>query len=247
QRGIARPEVVDDDADALRLQALDVRQRVLRAADEAVFRYFQLEPAGRKVDLRQEAQQALRQQRVLELDRGHVDGDLEMRWPVLRCQQRLVHDRERDFADQAAGFGDAQELCRLEQALGRMLPARQRLEAFHLAAGELVDRLEVGHELAGLDSVTDLRLERGLLAELYLHRLVELDPAVRARGLGLVHREVRPTQQPAQLARDALQAGDADRGADRDARVTRADRNLQRVDELVSQQPRLLSTGAQAV
>src|SRR5690606_32006926 len=89
--------------------------------------------------------------------------------------------------------------------------------------------------------------ERGLLAELYLHRLVELDPAVLARGLGLVHREVRPTQQPAQLARDALQAGDADRGADRDDRVTRADRNLQRVDELVSQQPRLLSTGAQAV
>src|SRR5690606_35189492 len=237
QRGVSGAEVVDHDADALRLQALDVRQRVLPFADEAALRNLELEPAGREIRQRQDPQQTLRQQRVLELDRRHVDGDLEMRRPLLRRQQGLLHDRQRDFADQATGFGDAEEVRRLEHAIGRMLPASQRLEAFHLAAGELVDRLEVGDELAGLDSMANFGLERGPLAEFDLHRLVELDPAVLSRGLGLVHREGGPPQQPARPPRHwamrsvpeawaAYIAGSAGRSSERASRDTPCSRAI---------------------
>src|SRR5690606_4608819 len=78
QRGIARPEVVDDDADALRLQALDVRQRVLRAADEAVFRYFQLEPAGRKlICVRRRSRRCA--------NSGSLNWTADMLTAILRC------------------------------------------------------------------------------------------------------------------------------------------------------------------
>src|SRR5205085_1245362 len=103
-----------------------------------------------------------------ELHGRDVDGELEMPGPAPCLLERLFHHAQRQRTDQAGAFGGFDETVRLQQHTARRAPACERLEADDLAAVEVDERLEEGHELAGFDTAANFLFQPEPVADLAL-------------------------------------------------------------------------------
>ena len=156
---------------------------------------------------------------MLQVPAGDVDRD---------AQALAGDDRVAPGLDGAAGFGEhpaaelddlagflgrGDERARHYQAVVRVVPAHQRLDAEQFALGEVDDRLVLEEELAALERQVDVLLEAQPLAQLLLHARLEHHEARLAGRLRVVHRDVGVAQQLLGVVA-RLREGDADAGRD---------------------------------
>ena len=162
-----------------------------------------------------------------ELQRRDVDGDGQAR-PVAAVEAGAAQHPLAELDDEAGVLGDRNELRRRDLADGRMGPARQRLDADHVVAAGIDDRLIGGLEAVVLDRVQQVAFQELAVGQVGVHRRVIDAGAVAALVLGAVERHVGVAQDVGGIARAAVDHGDADRGADDDVvavdRVGRAQR-----------------------
>ena len=134
-------------------------------------------------------------------------------------------------ADQPRLLRHRNEDVGADDAAGRMLPPRQRLEAVELAGAKielrLVERQELAERYAPAQACLDLvaRLEHAL------HRPVEPERAVAAELLGGIHRDVGAAEQAFDVAAGFVGAGHADRRADVDGDGVELERLGEQLDE----------------
>ena len=76
-----------------------------------------------------------------------------------------------------------------------MAPAHERLHSQEAARAEIDDRLVLDEELLVGDRARDVGDQARLLLQHLLHRLLEGEEAVLARGLRKVHRRIGLAQQ----------------------------------------------------
>ena len=100
---------------------------------------------------------------------------------------RALHGEQAELDDQAAAFGDRDEVGRRDHAAARMIPAQQRLEAGDAAVLQPHDRLVGEREFLALDGAAQVGFElQPVGADGAEGRAERLD-AVAAEALGLVH------------------------------------------------------------
>src|SRR6185437_14740539 len=184
QRGIARAEIVHRDAHAERLQAAQQRQTSIEVLDQHTLGDFELEPAGRKPGFEQDRMDEADKIAVHELRRRQVDGDLQRLRPQGGLATGLAQDPFAHLDDQAALFGNRDEIAGRDEAAYRMQPARQRLESddFAVLDGRARHRLrlEVERQLAVADRDREVLMQHATIADLLVHlRLVDADRAAR--------------------------------------------------------------------
>ncbi len=192
---IAGSEIVERDADADILEAVDDRQDLVAVLEQRTFGDLDLEPVRRVAGSRQDLEDLFGQRGVAELHRRDIDRELQVRRPGARFLQRLFEDAERQRADQPGALGGLDEAFRFKQAAARRAPPGERLEADDLTAVQVHQRLEIRDELARLDAAADILLELQALANLALQRLVVPGEAVAAAALGGIERDVALAQR----------------------------------------------------
>ena len=179
--------VEEDRFDQLERDRARLDAELAQAADQ----FLVMQPAGRDVD------------------RGL--GDVEARGrPVVEVPQRLLEDHAVDGADDVEFLGDLHEGGGRQQALGRVVPAGQRLDADDGMGGGVELRLVVGDELVALEPRQDVVGDALGRDDLGLQRLVEELVAVAAAALGPVEREIGIDEQAARIGAGLEVAGDAD-------------------------------------
>ena len=136
------------------------------------------------------------------------------RRPVVEVPQGLLEDHAVDGGDDVQLLGDLHEVGRRQQALGRVVPARQRLDADDGERRGVELRLVVGDELVALQARQYVVGDALGGDDLGLQRIVEELVAVAAAALGPVERDVGVDQQPARIGDRIEVAGDADRDAE---------------------------------
>src|SRR5262249_23515662 len=144
-------------------------------------------------------------------------------------------DQGAELDDEIALFGDRHEIGRIEYAAGRVVPARQGLEARQRLRRQIVDRLVDDPELARLGGTPQVVLERdatlllgapGGVVDLY---------AIGPAPLGAIHGDLRLAQQRSRLFVGPVVEGNADRGREHDLAASDADRRTQRAAHLLGQ------------
>ena len=104
-----------------------------------------------------------------------IDGSQSAAW-VKRCQITCSDRRPISPCSSATGMKRSGSINPAQ----RMVPARQHLKADDLAGSEIHLRLEIGHELAVLETVADALLDLAMDDQRALHALVEPDRPGRA-------------------------------------------------------------------
>ena len=149
--------------------------------------------------------------------------------PVAQPPTGLADRPGAHLHDQAALLGHGKELVRREQSALGVLPADECLGADHLAGVEVHERLVEEPQLATLESVLKLLLDRQLLYGALAHRHVEQLGSRAAALLRAVHRRVGVLDQ----ARGAhLVAGLGHRDADTGAEAQLGAARVHRLGEL---------------
>ena len=97
-------------------------------------------------------------------------------------------------ADQADFFGDRNEHVRADHPRERVDPAGQHLEADDLAGPKIDLGLEIGNELAVLETEADALLDLAMSDQRALHAGIEPDRPGNAAVAGMIHRDVRTAQ-----------------------------------------------------
>ena len=181
--------------------------------------------------------------RLLELERGEVDAQLErlqarQAMPLDDLPRRRLEDRPAEGEDRAVLLGHPDELGRIDRAARRVVPADQRLDADDPAAGEHDDRLVGDGQVAAADASAELRRQRVAFDDRAVHRRIEdLRPALAVR-LGAVHRHVGVAQDL--VDRGARPGrGDAGAAADDDLGAVDLERQLERGDDPMGDGQRL--------
>jgi hypothetical protein len=128
---------------------------------------------------------------VVELVRRDIDADAQVlgarqRAPFHRLATRFAQDEAADFDDEPGLLGDGDELVGPDQTAGGVVPTYERLEGFDRLRLEIEQRLVMHDELAVLQRVPEITVQRVASRQLRLHRGFEhLDPvaAPRLRGV----------------------------------------------------------------
>jgi hypothetical protein len=162
---------------------------------------------------RDRADDAFDERGLPQLARGDVDAHAHARRPVHHLLARLAQDPVADRRDQAPVLlGGGQEAARAEQALLRVLPARQRLDGDRLAVAlEIHDRLVVQAQLVALERAPQAVLDLHPVAQAAAHRAVEDLVGRAAAGLDALQGVVGALHEVgvavARLDRDADRGG----------------------------------------
>ena len=220
QRRVPGAEVVDGHLDAQLLQAVQPgdggggvpHQRGLGDLQNEQGR---IDPAGV-----QRVADVVDQLVGLELTHGDVDRNAcptPPRLPARRLPARLVEYPPADVDDEAALFENRDEDIRRDGALGRVVPAQERLHALDLNPVQIEERVVEQAELVVLERRLEVRLEGEPFLGRRLHGVFEEDGLVASRGLGPVERDVGVTEEV--LGRGAVADGDPDAGRDGDRHV----------------------------
>ena len=130
---------------------------------------------------------------VLELAGGDVDRDPQrtmLAMPGRRLFAGRLQHPAADRDDQPGRFRERYERVRRDHATDRVAPADQRLDAGDRLALQVERRLVEQEELAGVERVLEVDLECEPVLRCCPHPGLEHDPAVLARALGFVQREV---------------------------------------------------------
>jgi hypothetical protein len=127
------------------------------------------------------------------MNSGRSKGEAAL--PVLGRLAGGVQHEASDGDDQAALLGEADELAGHHQPALRVVPAHQRLQPHHVAAGQLEHRLVADGELLLQHRLAQRCLEVQPLHRPVAHRRVERPHRAGAGRLGGVHRQVGVAQQ----------------------------------------------------
>ena len=117
--------------------------------------------------------------------------------PRAQLPARLAEDPAADLEDRVGLLGDPDEVVRADPAALGVLPADERLDADHPAAGDLDDGLVLEDELAGGDGALEVGRQLGTGHHGLVHRRFEDDHPALAASLGRIHRDVGVAQQVA--------------------------------------------------
>ena len=200
--------------------------RRFQVAEQRALGELELEPVGVEIGLLEDALDHVDEVGAAELQRRDVDGDGQAR-PALAVEAGAPQHPLAELDDEAGVLGDRNEIRRRDLAGGRMVPARQRLDADHDRAAGVDDRLIGGGEAVVADRVQQIAFQELALRKVGVHRRVVDAGAVAAFVLGAIERHVGVAQDVGGVAGAAVDHGDADRGADDDVvavdRIGRAD------------------------
>ena len=229
QRRVARPEVVDREADAERLEGAERGDGRLDVVDQDALGDLEGQARGSSPDTDRTRADVGDEVRVGHLAARHVDADRQARRPVSSChalvwRQALSRiQRPSSRISPLSSASGMNSIGGIGAALG-VVPAHERLRPGDRTGVELDDRLVRDVELAALEGAAEVGLQLhpgdGRAVEL---RLVD-DVAVAAAGLGRVHRDVGAAQQLVGIAAVGRLDGDADAGPGRDLALAEHER-----------------------
>ena len=199
ERGISRAEIIDRQPDAGLVQGAEDIHRIAHILHHPGFGDFQFKPRGWQPGFVQHFVDQARHIAAAELRGRHVHRHGQRRHSSLvppdRLPARLAQHPATQLVDQAATFGDRDELVRTHHAVFGVVPAQQRFHPGHPsgAAGHL---LLIGHaDLAQCDRLAQGMFERCPAMGLLVQHRVEKVEHVAAIALGAVHRQVGVAQQ----------------------------------------------------
>ena len=179
----------------------------------------------------------LRQIAVLELARrqihGHAEAAIAIALPLSRLPAGFAQHPLADRHDQPRLLGDRDEVLRPDQTEAGAVPAQQRFDAGHASRGDVDLRLVVELQLAALERVAQIVLQRQPLQRAAVHRRREHLIRVAARVLGAIHRVVGVRQQRLGRVAVARKKRDADAGGDEQLRPFDLQRQRDRVEHLL--------------
>ncbi len=141
--------------------------------------------------------------------------------------QHPAADRE----DRAGLLGDLDEAVRHDQAMRRVVPAHERLDAGQTAGPQVHDRLEHQGELVEVGGALQVDAELVTLAHGLVHAGVEDREPGLAVGLGHVHRHVGVAHEVRRAGDRVAGAGDPDRRGHHDVLVAEDVGRPELVDE----------------
>ena len=209
QAGIAGAEVVDRDPDAQSLELVEDRAGDLGVAQQRALGDLELEAFGLEAGLGERLADLVDQLAMEELRGRQVDRHADP-GPGGCARAGLVQHPGAERHDQAGLLGDRQELAGQDQALLRVAPAQQGLEADHRLGGRPDLRLVVELELALGEAAPEVGLERLALPQLGVHLRLEEADAAQAQALGAAQREVGVLEEVVRVPAVGRDQHDAD-------------------------------------
>ncbi len=200
QRRVAGTEVVDREPNAQRLQLAELDQVRLGVVHHRAFGQLDQQALGLEAGDFQRVTDVADQVALLQVPARDVHGDAQAlarrdaAAPLLDATAGVLQHPAPERDDLARLLRHRDELPRQHAAVHGVLPAHEGLDAEQLRGLQVDDRLELEEELAPGECLVQVVLEPQPLAQLFLHALVEYHVAALARGLGVVHRDVRVAQ-----------------------------------------------------
>ena len=184
----------------MRPQLVQDRQRHLVVADQDRLGNFKFELARRKPGFRERRGDLQGKGVISELNRRHVDRQLDVLRPGRRLGTGLGEHPFSELADQAAVFRDRYEFGRRNHAAHRMMPAQQRFASRDLIVpqidqGLVVDIESAFTEPAVCDHPPHILFEHAAGLDAGVHVALEEAIGPPPVGLGAVHGKVGVFQQ----------------------------------------------------
>ena len=227
QARIAGAEIVERKAHAARLELQHCGFRAFDVAEQRGLGEFEFEPFRVESGFRQYSLDHVDEVEPAELQRRNVDRNRDPR-PRQAVDAGPPQHLGAEFDNEAGVLGDRDEFGRRDEAAGRMQPARQRLDADHLVAAGVEDRLVEHLEAVVRDGLAQVLLDELALRQVGVHHGVIDAGTVAAFVLRPVQRHVGVAHDVGRAAGAPVDHGNADAGADDDGvaadRVGRAQR-----------------------
>ena len=126
-----------------------------------------------------------------------------------------MQDDGADFADQAAFFGDRNEVGRAEQALAGVSPADKDFVGGGDPGFQVDDRLKVHLEFIAVDGAPQVGFDLEIIVGGGIHLRREVAVGIPAVGFGLIHRRIGIAHQRVYGDPVARIEADADGGRDK--------------------------------
>jgi len=166
QRRIAGAEIVQRNADAMRLERIHLGDDVVDIAHQHALRQFQFQQEGIGARFGQQGDDAGDKTGLAHLACADVDGDRvgtghRIALPLHQLPASRLEDPVADLDDEIGLFGMRNECARTEQAALRVHPAHQRFGARHVAA-VIDDRLVEQDELLALQGLAQGGVEHAV-------------------------------------------------------------------------------------
>ena len=200
---------------------------------------LELEVGGAHPRFAQQLEDTLGEARIAELDGRDVDGE-QAPGPLRAFLAGFAQDELAQRLDQAARFGNRDEMGRRHLAEARVGPARQSFGADDGVVVGTVERLKGGAELPrALERVAQFGLDGVPVLQQLVHRFLEDRGLVAAGDLGFVERDVGLAQQFAGIDFVAVGRRDADRDADESLAAPEVERLADGIDDASSELHRL--------
>ena len=131
---------------------------MLGVADEGVFGDFEDETAKREVGVFGGETDVPGEGTVVQLGERDVDGEGEVLGDVVGGGEDGTQQMAREETVQSGSFREGDELVGKDDSAGRMMPARENLEAGEDAGAQLHDGLEEGLNLVRLKRFAEVGL-----------------------------------------------------------------------------------------
>ncbi len=236
QRRVAGAEVVDREAHAERLEAVEALEVGVGVVHDRALGELDHEVAGLEPRLLQRLGHVLHQVAVLQVPRRDVHREAQpaaaghRAAPAAQVAAGLAQYPAAELVDLAALLDHLDEARGHQHAGLRVAPAHQRLDAEQAAGAEIDDRLILEEELLVRQRAADVGLEPQPLVQHVLHLRLEGDVAVLAGCLGVVHGDIGVAEQRLG-ARVRRGEGDADAGADAHLGAVELERPVEGLDQ----------------
>src|SRR3569623_942117 len=156
QRRVAGAEIIQRDPQTERAKLVQCLCRLDIVREQNGLRDFKLQPSRRKFRFGQGGREDFQQPRAAELDGGHIDRDFKIVRPQHRLPTGFLNHPFAMRDDDADLLGHGNKLLRRHQAVLRMNPAQESLEAAYLVESDNEYRLVEEQEFLQNESFPQL-------------------------------------------------------------------------------------------
>jgi len=199
QRRVARAEVVDRQLDPQTLERVQLDDGRFGLLHDHAFGDLELEVTRVEARVVDRLFDITHQSMILQLPRGNVDADKHIlgagiaQLPLTHLLTGFFEHPLANRDDQARVLGQRNEVAGWDQALVRVFPAHERLQACNAAVVQGKDRLVVHAQLAALDGAMQLAFQVQVLDWQVVHARLKERVASAASGLGSIQGDIRLT------------------------------------------------------
>ncbi len=232
ERGVPRAEVVQGHLHAVPGQGVEGVGGALRVLQEDVLRYLQLERSRGDAVPGQPGGDGAREAGGVHVTRGDVHRDRyeqALGAPARDLAERGLQDVLGEVGHQARGLGDRYELVRRHLAPLGVHPADQGLQAHDLSV-EADLRLVVQMDFIGFEGAAQIAQQTEPVGGVRV-ALGLVDLHARTVPLRLVHRHVRPPQQPFGVQGVVGEDGDSGAGLQNEGEAVEVEGGAERCDQ----------------